>query len=331
MGVGGQDMVAAQPRRRVVGRRARRARAWWVGSLLGTAALLTGGAGVTAWVMWHSARAQADRALAAESAYTDSERQLAELQTAREGLARRVQALEEAQAQAAPNPQGRRSQREALDALERRLSAALRPELRRKDAWLTRSGAGLQLALGDRLLFSPGASALTPEGQALLARAAGALGAPDAWRLYVTAHTDNAPGGEGMAPPAESWALTSARAVAVVQLLSAGAHLPHEALLATGAGAFHPAASNDTPQGRARNRRVELLLVPAPAPAPAPVAKVASAAARVSAKAVPTVAKASEAKPGTATTDRRSALAASKKKAAGVRRPRAHRDRAAAR
>jgi chemotaxis protein MotB len=63
-----------------------------------------------------------------------------------------------------------------------------------------------------------------------------------------------------------NWELSTARATQVVRFLAEKANLPPQRLVASGYGEFHPIASNKTPVGRAKNRRIEILLTPMLAP-----------------------------------------------------------------
>ncbi|MBB3457868.1 chemotaxis protein MotB [Rhizobium sp. BK313] len=125
--------------------------------------------------------------------------------------------------------------------------------------------------VGDRfvfqseVLFPSGAADLNPDGQAEMAKLAAALIdlskeiPPEInWVLRVDGHTDNVPlSGNGRYP--DNWALSSARAIAVVKFLIAHG-VPADRLVAAGFGEFQPIAPGDTPEARATNRRIELKL-----------------------------------------------------------------------
>ncbi len=76
--------------------------------------------------------------------------------------------------------------------------------------------------------------------------------------IIVEGHTDNIPVKSG--GYATNWELSAARANAVVDLLARKCGLPQERLVAAAYGEHRPAASNDTPEGRARNRRIEIIV-----------------------------------------------------------------------
>jgi len=66
---------------------------------------------------------------------------------------------------------------------------------------------------------------------------------------------------------ASNWELSTGRALSVVRYLQSKGVDPRM-LGAAGAGEYHPVATNDTPEGRQQNRRIEIILAPAEVPAP---------------------------------------------------------------
>jgi chemotaxis protein MotB len=77
--------------------------------------------------------------------------------------------------------------------------------------------------------------------------------------LRVEGHTDNVP--IHTVQFASNWELSSARASSIGRLLLKYPNIRPENLSVAGYAEFHPAASNDTSEGRARNRRVDLVLL----------------------------------------------------------------------
>jgi type VI secretion system protein ImpK len=140
-----------------------------------------------------------------------------------------------------------------------RLATFLQDEVRRGlvkvDDHLDRSVVTI---LGDGL-FKPGEATVSSDNQGLLARIGDALrGVPGP--VDVIGHTDNVPIRTLRFP--SNWELSKARAESVARILSA--RVAAERLRADGRGEAEPVVPNDTPQGRAKNRRVEITLhVPA--------------------------------------------------------------------
>lgn len=122
---------------------------------------------------------------------------------------------------------------------------------------------GIRLNVSDELLFESGSSVLNEKGRALMVRVAGQIGDEEAI-ISVEGHTDNVGVGESLKDRFPSnWELAAGRAASVVRLLSEEGVNPTR-LRAVSRGPFAPVASNDTPEGRAKNRRTEILLRPLP-------------------------------------------------------------------
>ncbi len=110
--------------------------------------------------------------------------------------------------------------------------------------------------LTDSLLFPSGSAALYPQGQPLLSEIAGLLNVDRVHPIAVEGNTDNVPI-HGTFP--SNWELSTARASMVVRfLISKG--VAGQRLTAAGYADMRPIASNATPQGRALNRHVEIVL-----------------------------------------------------------------------
>jgi type VI secretion system protein ImpK len=118
------------------------------------------------------------------------------------------------------------------------------------------------LTLGSDTLFASGSARVAPADLPLIRRIADALSDVPG-QIMVVGHTDDqlpAPGGPS------NWALSLARATQVVELLRQQTDLPRR-FVVQGEGSTDPVASNDTPAGQARNRRVVItLLAPGAAP-----------------------------------------------------------------
>lgn len=126
--------------------------------------------------------------------------------------------------------------------------------------------AGDRFVFSSEVLFTPGSSDLSLEGQGEIAKVANILQriARDIpagldWVIRVDGHTDNVPL-SGFGQFADNWELSQARALSVVRLLSDGFGIPPERLSANGFGEFQPVAFEDTDEARALNRRIELKL-----------------------------------------------------------------------
>ncbi len=124
---------------------------------------------------------------------------------------------------------------------------------------------GLHLVLSEEVLFDSAQSELNDRGRDLIANLVDELkGFP--YQIAVLGYTDNIPVGPSLrARYASNWELAANRAAAVVRLLE-GAGISGDQLVVVSFGSNRPYVSNDTPEGRAENRRIEIRLRPVTAP-----------------------------------------------------------------
>jgi chemotaxis protein MotB len=137
------------------------------------------------------------------------------------------------------------------ETLIERVSKAMSPLI--DDSVIVRDGRSwLEVELPSELLFSSGYARLSDEAEPIMSRLAQAMNGV-VTPIRVEGFTDNVPmNGTRFA---SNWALSAARAAAVVDRFSRGGIDP-ELLSAVGFGEYHPRASNDDPVGRTKNRRV---------------------------------------------------------------------------
>ncbi len=126
---------------------------------------------------------------------------------------------------------------------------------------ITRLQGAIKYTVNSDLLFAPGSWQMKPQGQQVIANFAKKLAPTQQNHLIVSGYTDNAPIGprlrqEGVTSNQE---LSQKRADAVMQFLISQGVKP-DLVSAQGYGDANPVAPNDTAQGRAQNRRVELSL-----------------------------------------------------------------------
>jgi chemotaxis protein MotB len=124
----------------------------------------------------------------------------------------------------------------------------------------------LEIEINTDILFPSGVAQVSPTARPVLARMAGVL-KPFPHKLRIEGHTDNMPISTVAFP--SNWELSAARAATVVHLFMQEG-VDAQRMTVAGMGEFHPVASNDTAQGRDRNRRV-VIVVLAPEAASAPI------------------------------------------------------------
>lgn len=115
------------------------------------------------------------------------------------------------------------------------------------------------LALPTDVLFGSGSADLSKEGTAAVTEVAQLLTSLGERRFQVEGHTDNVPIKSARFP--SNWELSSARALGVVKAMEA-AGMGGAQLSAAGFGEFRPVTSNDSREGQAQNRRIEIVVVP---------------------------------------------------------------------
>jgi len=125
---------------------------------------------------------------------------------------------------------------------------------------------GDRFVFSSEVLFASGSADLSQAGQAEVANVARRLQEVAAiippgidWVIRVDGHTDDVPV-SGAGPFADNWELSQARALSVVRFMIDNFGFPPERLAATGFAEFQPVDPRDTPEARARNRRIELKL-----------------------------------------------------------------------
>jgi chemotaxis protein MotB len=144
------------------------------------------------------------------------------------------------------------------------LDERLQGEIAAEQAQVEQLRKLVKLTLSSGILFPESGGELSETGKVTLAKVAPALQGLTDQRIVVKGFTDNVPiGPELRERLPNNVELSKARAQAVAGFLVAQG-VPASIVYSTGLGETHPVATNDTPQGRAQNRRVEIDIVAAP-------------------------------------------------------------------
>jgi chemotaxis protein MotB len=253
-------------------RMARPSRLPWV---LFVAALLL--AGITAFVMMRKLDAAHVEAASATGRALDAQQQLASARSSRAELETRLERLEAEKSDllALKNELSRDVQAKAeelnrlkgtFDALREKMKA----EIAKGEIRLSQAGGRLKVDLVDKVLFDSGEAKISKRGEEVLSRVGAILAQVQDRQIQVAGHTDDSPISARLVDTfPTNWELSTARATNVVRFLQEKAGVPGKRLVASGYGPYQPVSSNKTASGRARNRRIEILLTPELAPAPA--------------------------------------------------------------
>jgi len=137
------------------------------------------------------------------------------------------------------------------------LTEALKDEIKAGKLEIKQEERGLVISMKDAALFPSGDDTVDPQNYAALTKIAETLHDPLPIRLE--GHTDSRP--IHTERFRSNWELSSARAIAMLDLLNTRYHIPRERLAVVGYADTIPIASNDTEEGRAKNRRVDLVIL----------------------------------------------------------------------
>jgi chemotaxis protein MotB len=126
---------------------------------------------------------------------------------------------------------------------------------------VARESRGLIIRMSDSMVFAPGRADLLPQNLELLNRIAAVL-AEIPNQIIVEGHTDNVPIRTPQFPT--NWELSVARATTIVRYFVEQRAIDAERISVGGYGEFRPIAWNDTPEGRGKNRRVDIVVLQTP-------------------------------------------------------------------
>jgi chemotaxis protein MotB len=116
------------------------------------------------------------------------------------------------------------------------------------------------VSLQEKLLFKSGSDVVDPKGKEALKSLAQVLNSSNDITVMIEGHTDNVPIKTNLFK--DNWDLSTARATSIVRILTNEFGFDPLRITASGKGQFHPVKTNDTNEGRAGNRRTEVILSP---------------------------------------------------------------------
>ena len=145
-----------------------------------------------------------------------------------------------------------------MEEIQKQLEEALASQIKKKTVSVTPTKEGIVVSLREMGFFDSGSTALRPEAEPTLDDFAKVIG-PRRVRVRIEGHTDNVPIHNSHF--ASNWELSTARATEIIRLFISKHQIAPERLSASGYGEYYPAASNATPEGRALNRRVDLVIL----------------------------------------------------------------------
>ena len=143
------------------------------------------------------------------------------------------------------------------------LVSDLKHQIGNQEVTIKRFEEKISVTFIDRVLFEFGRATISPEGDEILQKVGETLKAVKGKKIKVVGHTDDRP----IHPDyyfkfPSNWELSAARASAVVRHFQNDTGLEPSNLEAVGRSFYDPVARNETPEGRAHNRRVEIIIAP---------------------------------------------------------------------
>jgi chemotaxis protein MotB len=127
------------------------------------------------------------------------------------------------------------------------------------DLTITQNNGKVYISLSEKFLFPSGSAVVNPTGKEALSKLANVLIANPDIAVNIEGHTDSIP---IRGKFEDNWALSTARATSVVRILVNDYKVDPTRVIASGHAWFDPVDTNATPEGRARNRRTEIILSP---------------------------------------------------------------------
>ncbi len=148
----------------------------------------------------------------------------------------------------------------AVQDLKNRVSNALL-NFKENDLTVNVKNGKVYVSLAEQLLFGSGSIEVDAKGVGALQQLAKALKDQKGIQIMVEGHTDNVPISKKSTYMQDNWDLSVMRATAITKILTKGGVSPNQ-ITASGKGEYLPLTANDSPQGRQKNRRTEIIITP---------------------------------------------------------------------
>ncbi len=185
-----------------------------------------------------------------EKALAEEQSRLDKLQRDLESRSRRIDELESLIA----------AKDEKMNALKNAISNAL-TSFEGKGLTVEQRDGKVYVSMENKLLFSSGSWAVNAEGKQAVQQLGAVLAENPDIAVLIEGHTDNVPyGGSGALK--NNWDLSTKRATSIVEILRQNNAIDPQNLTAAGRGEHLPVATNETSEGRSKNRRIEVILEP---------------------------------------------------------------------
>ncbi len=145
-------------------------------------------------------------------------------------------------------------------ALSVNLKGALKDGIEDKDVDIKVDKTVVMINLSDKMLYKSGSASLTPKANEVLGKIAKIVESRPDLEVMVEGYTDNVPIKNNCIE--DNWDLSTKRATSVIRVLQKTYNINPNRLIAAGRSEYNTLASNDTPEGRATNRRTRIIIMP---------------------------------------------------------------------
>ncbi len=150
-------------------------------------------------------------------------------------------------------------QQKATESLRKKIADALQG-FNSNELTITRKNGKVYISMQEGLLFPSGSAVVNPKGKDALSKVASVLNTNSDINIDIEGHTDSLP--IHTKQYADNWSLSTARATSIAHVLIDEYHVYPAKLVASGRSEYDPVATNSTPEGRAANRRTDIILEP---------------------------------------------------------------------
>jgi chemotaxis protein MotB len=151
------------------------------------------------------------------------------------------------------------SQKDVMTRLKNSISDAL-VNYKADELYVYIKDGNVYVSLAEKLLFKSGSDAVNPKGKEALKSLAQVINSTKDISVVIEGHTDNVPIRTKIFE--DNWDLSTARATSIVRILTTEYGFDAKRITASGRSEFHPVKENTTDEGRAGNRRTEIILSP---------------------------------------------------------------------
>jgi chemotaxis protein MotB len=194
--------------------------------------------------------------------YRMSQDELAKCRTDQSMLQQQVDSLNTDKANLAQTAAQKDEEINKLKGTYDQLVGGLKNEIANGQIQVTQLRDKLTVNMVDKILFDSGRSDIKPTGMEVLGRIGDVLKKVADKDIRVEGHTDNVPVGSRLRQRyPTNWELSTARATNVVRFLQEKGGVDPTRLIAAGYSEYHPVSSNDTEEGQADNRRIDIVLI----------------------------------------------------------------------